>query len=180
MTNNDRLTLSFTLNLQEGTSDKFYVATMTGDTITINYGRVYSSGQWVEKCWGTPEAAAKEFYRLARDKMRKGYRVAEVSVGDDAEVSRLRRAMFSREYGSIQRERAEINLDRGAAMITNIASTEPDEDMLFDSMFADGDAELISALARSHPAVGENDVAGLGAWLSGAKAMGGLAFATAS
>lgn len=178
MTNSDRLTLSFTLTLQEGTSDKFYVATLTGDTITVNYGRVYSSGQRMQKCWGTPEAAAKEFYRLARDKMRKGYRIQEVTVGGDAEVSRLRRATFMREYGSVQRERAEISLDRGAAMIANIASTDPDEDALFESMFADGDAELISALARSHPAVGENDVAGLGAWLAGAKALGGLAFAS--
>lgn len=179
MTNSDRLTCSFTLNLQEGTSDKFYFAELSGDSITVRYGRMYSRGQEMTKCWGTPEAAAKEFFRLARDKMRKGYRIAKAEI---VAVSERHYPQFvhAREYGSVQRERAEITLEIGAHMIDNLTLAEPDENLLFDSMFADGDAELVSVLARSHPAVGDSDVAGLGAWLSGAKAMGGYALATAS
>lgn len=178
MTNSDRLACSFTLSFTEGSSDKFYFAELSGSTIVSRWGRMYTSGQYMEKHWGTPEAAAKEFFRLARDKMRKGYRIQDAKV---AESERGRRSFINvreRQYGSVERQRAEITLDRGATMVANIALAEPDEDLLFESMFADGDAELISALARSHPAVAESDVAGLGAWLSGAKALGGLAFAS--
>jgi predicted DNA-binding WGR domain protein len=172
MTNNDRLTCTFSLHFREGNSDKFYVATLDGNVVKIYYGRTGRLGQRAEKPFPTPEAAAKEFYKLARDKMRKGYRVKEASVEADPSVFRRARIDRGGEYGGVTRERSEVSLADGARMIDNLTKREPDQDLLFDSMFVGEDAELVATLARSHPSVGEDDLAGVGAWLSAGSLVG--------
>lgn len=171
MTNEDRLTCTFSLSFREGNSDKFYAAKLDGTTVSIRYGRAYSIGQEAEKHFPTPEAAAKEFYKLARDKMRKGYRIREASVESDTSI--LRRSITrSGEYGGVSRERSEVSLADGARMIDNLTKRTPDQDLLFESMFVGEDAELVATLARSHPTVGEDDLAGVGAWLSAGALVG--------
>ncbi len=61
------------LELIEGTSRKFWEATVKGKDFTVRFGRIGTDGQRVTKSFASPAAAADERDKLVAQKRRKGY-----------------------------------------------------------------------------------------------------------
>jgi predicted DNA-binding WGR domain protein len=61
------------LEFVEGTSSKFWRARVDGSTVTVNYGRIGTTGQTQPKDFGDVGAAQKEYDKLVREKRKKGY-----------------------------------------------------------------------------------------------------------
>jgi predicted DNA-binding WGR domain protein len=61
------------LEFVEGTSRKFWEATVKGSEFTVRYGRIGTEGQRVTKSFASPAAAAAERDKLVAQKRRKGY-----------------------------------------------------------------------------------------------------------
>jgi predicted DNA-binding WGR domain protein len=61
------------LELIEGTSRKFWEATVEGRDITVRFGRIGTDGQRVTKSFASPAAAVAERDKLVAQKRRKGY-----------------------------------------------------------------------------------------------------------
>jgi predicted DNA-binding WGR domain protein len=61
------------LEFVEGTSSKFWRAKVDGTTVTVNYGRIGTTGQTQPKDFGDVGAAQKEYDKLVREKRKKGY-----------------------------------------------------------------------------------------------------------
>ncbi|AOF92311.1 DUF4132 domain-containing protein [Sinorhizobium sp. RAC02] len=59
--------------LIEGTSSKFWEASVDGTTLTVTYGRIGTQGQTKEKQFDSADAATKEKNRLVKEKTGKGY-----------------------------------------------------------------------------------------------------------
>ncbi len=72
------------LEVEEGSSSKFWRARVEGGTLYVNYGKIGTNGQTQVKDLGAPEAAKKELDKLEREKRRKGYQDAGGGGGDDA------------------------------------------------------------------------------------------------
>lgn len=66
--------------LSDGKSHKFWAASVDGEELTTNWGRIGTDGQSKTKSLGSPEAADKELAKLIRAKTKKGY----VLVGQSA------------------------------------------------------------------------------------------------
>src|SRR5690242_16795898 len=65
------------LVFQEGSSNKFWNATVEGSTFTVHYGRIGTEGQTVEKKFGSEAEAAKAFEKKRAEKLKEGYREGE-------------------------------------------------------------------------------------------------------
>lgn len=61
------------LEFEEGTSSKFWRARVEGKTLYVNYGKIGAAGQTQVKDFGDPAAATKEYEKLVREKVKKGY-----------------------------------------------------------------------------------------------------------
>ena len=61
------------LEFVEGTSSKFWRARVDGTTVTVNYGRIGTTGQTQPKDFGDVGAAQREYDKLVREKRKKGY-----------------------------------------------------------------------------------------------------------
>ena len=61
------------LEFVEGTSRKFWEATVKGKDLTVRFGRIDTEGQRVTKSFASPAAAAAERDKLVAQKRRKGY-----------------------------------------------------------------------------------------------------------
>ena len=78
------------LELEEGTSSKFWRARVDGKTLYVNYGKIGSNGQTQVKDFADPAAAKAEYDKLVRDKRKKGYQdtaggeASAEGAGDDA------------------------------------------------------------------------------------------------
>ena len=78
------------LEFEEGNSSKFWRARVEGKTLYVNYGKIGSAGQTQVKDFGGPDLATKEYDKLVREKLKKGYQEAGgggggASKGDDDE-----------------------------------------------------------------------------------------------
>lgn len=65
---------------KDGTSHKFWEVSVTGETLTVRFGKVGTSGQVKEKSFDSAAAAEKERTKLVKEKTGKGY----VSAGTSA------------------------------------------------------------------------------------------------
>ena len=70
MSNND---WTAHLEFEEGNSSKFWRARVEGKSLYVNYGKIGSAGQTQVKEFGTPDLATKEYDKLVREKLKKGY-----------------------------------------------------------------------------------------------------------
>ncbi len=61
------------LEFSDGSSNKFWQVTQTGNTICITFGKIGTAGQTQEKSFPSEEAAAKEAEKQATAKIKKGY-----------------------------------------------------------------------------------------------------------
>lgn len=61
------------LRFEQGTSRKFWRATLRGAELSVSYGRIGSTGQVNIKAFDTPERARREMEKLVAEKLRKGY-----------------------------------------------------------------------------------------------------------
>lgn len=61
------------LELEEGSSSKFWRARVEGKTLYVNYGKIGSNGQTQVKDLADPAAAKKEYDKLVAEKRKKGY-----------------------------------------------------------------------------------------------------------
>jgi predicted DNA-binding WGR domain protein len=61
------------LTSEQGTSRKFWRATLRGTELEVAYGRIGSAGQQVLKQFDTSERARREMDKLVAEKLRKGY-----------------------------------------------------------------------------------------------------------
>jgi cell wall assembly regulator SMI1/predicted DNA-binding WGR domain protein len=59
---------------KEGSSDKFWEVTMSGNALTVRFGRIGSAGQEKSKTFATPAMAQKEQDKLIAEKQGKGYK----------------------------------------------------------------------------------------------------------
>ncbi|MFK8003880.1 MAG: DUF4132 domain-containing protein, partial [Polyangiales bacterium] len=59
--------------LSDGKSHKFWAASVDGEELTTNWGRIGTDGQSKTKTLASPEAADKELAKLIRAKTKKGY-----------------------------------------------------------------------------------------------------------
>jgi predicted DNA-binding WGR domain protein len=83
------------LELDEGSSNKFWRARVEGKTLYVNYGKIGSNGQTQVKDLADPAAAKKEYDKLVAEKRKKGYVDAgaggspadDDEDGEDAEAS---------------------------------------------------------------------------------------------
>lgn len=67
----------------EGKSSKFWEAKVTGDTLTVRFGRLGTDGQTKEKRFPSADAAEKEKTKLVKEKLGKGYiKVADGSAAE--------------------------------------------------------------------------------------------------
>jgi formylglycine-generating enzyme required for sulfatase activity/predicted DNA-binding WGR domain protein len=73
------------LEFKDGKSAKFWHIELTGDSHTVSYGRLGSTGQTNTKTFGSHEAARKDYDKLVASKLKKGYTDA---VPGAAEVAR--------------------------------------------------------------------------------------------
>lgn len=73
------------LELEEGTSSKFWRARVEGRTLYVNYGKIGSTGQTQVKDFADSAAAHKEYDKLVRDKRKKGYVDTSGESAADAE-----------------------------------------------------------------------------------------------
>ncbi len=76
------------LEFEEGNSSKFWRARVDGKTLYVNYGKIGSAGQTQVKDFASPDAAQKEYDKLVREKLKKGYVAAggEAGGGGDEEA----------------------------------------------------------------------------------------------
>jgi predicted DNA-binding WGR domain protein len=68
------------LVFQEGSSNKFWNATVEENVFTVHYGRIGTEGQTVEKKLGTPQEAEKAFDKKLAEKLKEGYRQGEAEA----------------------------------------------------------------------------------------------------
>lgn len=61
------------LIFQDSKSNKFWRARCIGPNLEVNFGRIGSQGQSQTKRYDSPEDAARELEKQAREKSRKGY-----------------------------------------------------------------------------------------------------------
>jgi predicted DNA-binding WGR domain protein len=61
------------LIFQDSKSNKFWRARCIGNNLEVNYGRIGSQGQTQAKRYDSPEDAARELEKQAREKYKKGY-----------------------------------------------------------------------------------------------------------
>ena len=61
-----------------GTSAKFWEASVSGNTVTVRFGRIGTEGQTQVKTLADAEAAAKHAEKIIAAKMAKGYRETSV------------------------------------------------------------------------------------------------------
>lgn len=59
---------------KEGSSNKFWEVTVSGNTLAVRFGRVGSAGQEKSKTFASPAQAQKERDRLIAEKQSKGYK----------------------------------------------------------------------------------------------------------
>lgn len=71
------------LIFQEGTSNKFWNASVDGAEFTVHYGRIGTDGQKQVKTLGSPSEAEKAFDKKVAEKRKEGY----ADAGDGAEIS---------------------------------------------------------------------------------------------
>jgi predicted DNA-binding WGR domain protein len=159
-----RLVLEWELHFVDGGSRKYHRAILSGTEVTVMFGRINGVEKRVVKTFDTVDGAAREYFVLSRDKMRKGYAVHAVTVAGTVDDAR-RRYFGVAKTGVVVRERAEVDAKTGAAMVLNLMSPTPDEDVLFDSMFTCGDSELVARFAAAHPAVAGSDLTAVASWL---------------
>jgi predicted DNA-binding WGR domain protein len=62
-----------TLRFEQGSSGKFWRASLRDTELTVSYGRIGSNGQVNRKEFDTPERARREMDKLVAEKLRKGY-----------------------------------------------------------------------------------------------------------
>ena len=62
------------LVFQEGSSNKFWNATVEGNVFTVRYGRIGTEGQVSEKTLGSPAEAEKAYDKKVAEKLKEGYR----------------------------------------------------------------------------------------------------------
>lgn len=61
------------LMFQDDKSNKFWRARCVGNNLEVNFGRIGSQGQTQAKRYDSPEDAARELEKQAREKYKKGY-----------------------------------------------------------------------------------------------------------
>lgn len=61
------------LIFQDDKSNKFWRARCVGDNLEVNFGRIGTQGQSQTKRYDSPQDAANELQKQARDKYKKGY-----------------------------------------------------------------------------------------------------------
>ena len=61
------------LTFQDDKSNKFWRARCVGNNLEVNFGRIGSQGQTQAKRYDSPEDAARELEKQAREKYKKGY-----------------------------------------------------------------------------------------------------------
>jgi predicted DNA-binding WGR domain protein len=61
------------LEFEQGSSRKFWTASVHGNELSVRYGRIGSSGQTVLKQFESAERARRELEKLVTEKLRKGY-----------------------------------------------------------------------------------------------------------
>lgn len=61
------------LTFSEGTSNKFWQIETEGNTFTVTYGKIGTSGQIQTKTFDTEEKCLKEVQKLLSEKLKKGY-----------------------------------------------------------------------------------------------------------
>jgi len=67
---------------KEGSSNKFWEITLSGNSFTTRWGRIGTDGQEKTQTFGSPAEAQKEYDKLVREKEKKGY-VIEGKGEDD-------------------------------------------------------------------------------------------------
>jgi len=81
--------------LKDGSSNKFWDITLSGESFTTRWGRIGTDGQ--EKTWSFDDAATarKEYDKLVREKVKKGYQlVGEGEEGASASAPELEAAIL--------------------------------------------------------------------------------------
>ncbi len=84
--------------LSDGKSNKFWEINLDGDTFTVNYGRIGTSGQSSTKVFATEEKARNEHDKLVKSKEKKGYKLVGESTAPtskDASNPDLEEAIFA-------------------------------------------------------------------------------------
>jgi predicted DNA-binding WGR domain protein len=71
------------LECTEGGSSKFWKGILDGSSFTTEWGKIGTDGQSKTKEFASAEAAQKEYDKLLKEKLGKGYEEAEPSDGDD-------------------------------------------------------------------------------------------------
>ena len=81
---------------KEGSSNKFWEVTVSGNTLTVRFGRVGTKGQEKLKTFTTPTLAKNEQDKLIAEKQGKGYR----EVGSPSSDKTVLPSAASRPAGS--------------------------------------------------------------------------------
>lgn len=69
------------LKFSEGSSDKFWKIRLEGNSYTVNFGRVGTSGQTQTKSFSNEDEAKKNYDKLVAEKLKKGYERTGQTVG---------------------------------------------------------------------------------------------------
>jgi predicted DNA-binding WGR domain protein len=67
------------LELDQGTSSKFWRARLEGSVLFVNFGQIGSTGQTQVRDFGSRAFAVREYEKLVRELRKKGYRDATAS-----------------------------------------------------------------------------------------------------
>ena len=66
----------------EGSSSKFWVPELQGNTFIVTYGRIGTAGQRKEKAFPDEESARREYERKVAEKLREGYKEVSAEGGE--------------------------------------------------------------------------------------------------
>lgn len=138
---------------EEGGSSKFWEVSVEGADMTVNYGRIGTSGQSKTKTFASDAAAQKEADKLVAEKTKKGY----VEVGGDAPAQAAQATPKAAPSAKASSAKAPPTATPAAAAASEAAPPAPSPSIEGPSMEVDGEKVTFAppafAIEEAQPAL---------------------------
>lgn len=112
------------LKFSEGNSDKFWKIRLEGNSYTVNFGRVGTSGQTQTKAFASEDEAKKNYDKLVAEKLKKGYERSGQAVGTMPVASVIKDASI---VVSKKEKEASANSAASSSVMTTAVLEKTDE-----------------------------------------------------
>lgn len=160
--------LAVTLSYVGGTSDKRWTGVFADQYVAVNYGLHYTEGQFLVHDMGTREKAAAKMWALLRDKVGKGYTVADaaIMITDVSDSNTLRPWAMVRTWDNLRAARAKADRPmlepdttgkssrtgkQGAQVLLDLTTPGTSEDTLMSIWDCVVTERFLAPIVLSHP-----------------------------